>query len=67
MNSPRIICCSVCNGEGRIYVLDHFWDPNTGGGWGDRDIGPCDACEGMGGEIIETEPVELEDLEWASS
>jgi hypothetical protein len=60
MNSPRIVCCSCCDGEGRIQ---HY----TGGlDWGDGSprgyTEPCPYCDGTGGEIIETEIVTLDDI-----
>ena len=56
MANERIICCETCGGEGQIY----------GGEYEDeRDCGPCEVCEGTGGEIIETQPIEMEDLEYA--
>jgi hypothetical protein len=63
MSDPRIIPCECCGTEGRIYVLDFNHCHETGGGWGERDIGSCEACEGTGGEIIETQPITFEDLE----
>lgn len=61
MNDPRIVPCQCCGSEGRIYDKYYTWQD----GWIDRDIGPCEACEGTGGEIIETEPITMEDLEHA--
>ncbi len=55
MTDYRIILCEACSSEGRVY-RGHANDPNP------RDEGPCPACEGTGGEIIETQPIELEDL-----
>lgn len=55
MSDPRVWPCQWCGSEGRIYS-GHPNDPNP------RDEGPCEACEGTGGEIIETEPIEMEDL-----
>lgn len=56
MTDPRIVPCEYCGSEGRIYV-GHGNDPHP------RDDGPCPACEGTGSEIIETEPVALDDLD----
>ena len=57
MNDPRIIPCTHCGSEGRILGSRHGGnDPDT------IDHGPCPACEGTGGEIIETEMIEMEDL-----
>lgn len=64
MNDTRIVLCQACGSEGRVYVTgyDHgSW--NEPPHWYERDTGPCPYCEGTGGEIIETEPIEMEDLE----
>lgn len=53
MTDPRIIPCTSCGSEGRIY-RGQYED--------ERDCGPCEACEGTGGEIVETEPVTFEDF-----
>ncbi len=55
MANERILPCEACGSEGRIYS-GHPNDPHP------RDEGPCPWCEGTGGEIIETEPVTLDDL-----
>jgi hypothetical protein len=63
MSDVRIVGCEACGTEGRIYVTD--WSPgdwNEPGHWGERDTGPCPYCEGTGGEIIEVEPIEMDDL-----
>lgn len=52
----RVVPCTHCGSEGRLY-RGHANDPNP------RDCGPCPVCEGTGGEVIEVEPVELENLE----
>jgi hypothetical protein len=54
MSSPRIVLCEACGSEGRIYR-----------GWyeDERDCGPCPYCDGTGGEVIETQPIDLEDLD----
>lgn len=56
--NARIVPCETCGTEGRIYATKsgHPNDPDS------VDLGPCSACEGTGGEIVETEPVTLEDL-----
>lgn len=54
MNENRIPC-ERCQSEGRIY-RGHPNDPNP------RDEGPCPVCEGTGGELVETQPVTMEDL-----
>lgn len=60
----RVVGCEACGTEGRVLVGDVFWDRAIGGFVpGERDEGPCPYCEGTGGEIIETQPIEMEDLE----
>lgn len=54
MCNERIIPCEACQSEGRI-LRGQYED--------ERDCGPCPYCEGTGGEIIETEPIEMEDLD----
>lgn len=51
----RIITCEHCGGEGRL-LRGHPNDPHP------TDCGPCKACDGTGREVIETEPVEMDDL-----
>ncbi len=60
MCNARIVLCSGCGSEGRIYQA---WgnDPDP------VDTGPCPWCEGTGGEIIETLPIELSDLDAISA
>lgn len=62
MTDPRIVPCEHCGTEGRIYERADFYDRQYGWQPGERDLGPCEACEGTGGEIVETEPITLEDL-----
>jgi hypothetical protein len=54
----RIVPCEWCGTEGRLYrtASGHPNDPDT------IDIGPCSACEGTGGEIVEVEPITMEEL-----
>lgn len=54
----RIVSCDACGSEGRILqsASGHANDPY------DRDCGPCPCCKGTGSEIIEVEPITLEDL-----
>lgn len=59
MCNARIIPCEACGTEGRLYVTDYDYE----NGWGERDDGPCPWCEGTGGELIETQSIELADLE----
>lgn len=54
MTDPRIVPCDRCGSEGRLY---------SGQYEDERDCGECPVCEGTGGEIIETEPIEMEDLD----
>lgn len=68
-DSPRLIGCEHCGTEGCGRPLD----PDDGtcvcryqGYDGNSPINcedACPYCEGTGGELIATEPVELEDLE----
>jgi hypothetical protein len=52
----RIVACEACGAEGRVLVtVPGQWDP--------EDRGPCPYCEGTGGEIITTQPIEMEDLD----
>jgi hypothetical protein len=55
MSNERVVPCEACQSEGRILTSD--------GGPDETDHGACPHCEGTGGEIIETQPVELEDLQ----
>lgn len=55
----RIVLCEACGSEGRIQHVTGFdWHDGSPTGWEE----PCPYCEGTGGEIIVTEPIELEDL-----
>lgn len=58
-NDCRVVACEACGTEGRLYVTNY---DASQGCWGERDIGPCPYCDGTGGEIIETQPIEMEDL-----
>ena len=53
MSNARIVFCETCGSEGRI-LRGNAPDP--------ADYGPCPVCEGTGGEVIETQPIELDDL-----
>jgi hypothetical protein len=55
MSEHRIVPCEHCGTEGRIYS-GYSNDPHP------KDEGPCPACEGTGGEIVEVEPITLDDL-----
>jgi hypothetical protein len=52
----RIVACEACGTEGRVLAtMLGQWDP--------EDHGPCPYCEGTGGEIITTQPIEMADLD----
>lgn len=59
MTDVRLVLCEHCGSEGRLYRTrsGHPNDPDT------IDRGPCAECEGTGRELIEVEPIELEDLD----
>jgi hypothetical protein len=68
MLSGTIVPCEDCGSEGRIIVsAPTYYEPLA-----ERDLGPCPTCEGTGGALIETEPLEPEDwfrdllAEWAA-
>ncbi len=65
MNSPRIVLCDHCGSEGRIIRQCVGYEPGCAHphNFGERDDGECPACEGTGGEIIETHPITLNDLD----
>ena len=52
----RIILCRRCGSEGRTLVA---WP----GQYDPVDCGPCPQCEATGSEIVEVEPIEMEDLD----
>jgi len=45
----RVVACDACRAEGR--TADFYDGPM-----------PCPVCEGTGGEVIEVQPVEMDDL-----
>ena len=51
----RIVACEACGTEGRIYHGngDKPWDY----------VEECPYCDGTGGEIITTQPIEMADLD----
>jgi hypothetical protein len=59
----RIVPCLDCGTEGRIYITDYDQRGSPDNYWGERDIGPCESCDGTGGEIVETFLIELADLD----
>jgi len=67
MDDPRVIPCQHCGTEGRIYRRAWIYEPGCGHAHhhGEEDCGECPTCEGTCGEIIETEPITLEDMEEA--
>jgi hypothetical protein len=52
----RIVACEACGTEGRVLVT-------VAGQWDPENRGPCPYCDGTGGEIIITQPIEMEDLD----
>lgn len=54
MCNARVVLCETCGSEGRLLTND--------GGPYDTDWGPCPWCESTGGEVIETQPITLEDF-----
>jgi DnaJ-class molecular chaperone len=59
MPDVRIVLCEACGGDGRVWTSRYGGnDPDV---W---DAGPCPVCEGTGDEIVEVQPIEMEDLEW---
>lgn len=52
----RIILCRMCGSEGRTFKA---WP----GQYDPVDCGPCPVCEGIGIEIIEVWPIEIDDLD----
>lgn len=55
MSNTRFINCQVCQTEGRILT--------NNGGPDDVDHGVCPACNGECAVEVETQPVEMEDIE----
>lgn len=54
MISITIQPCEACGSEGRIYrSAPTYYEPLA-----EADCGPCPYCEGTGGELIETFPVD---------
>lgn len=51
----RLVLCEACGSEGRILICD--------GGPDERDHGECPACNGTGRELVEVEPIEMDDLD----
>lgn len=59
----RVVPCEACGSEGRLYERHTWYDREYGYQDGEEDTGPCPYCEGTGGELIEVEPIEMEDLD----
>ena len=60
----RIVPCTACGSEGRVPHV--VWVYEHGCGFAHEDVylgEECPCCEGTGGEIIEVQPIEMEDLE----
>ena len=55
MDNERIVLCDACGSEGR--------DLRSNGGPDDIDYGECSVCEGQGSVIIETAPIDKNDLD----
>lgn len=53
---PLLVLCEACGSEGRILTANGN-DPDH------TDLGECPWCSGTGGELVECEPITLEDLE----
>lgn len=53
----RVILCEACGSEGRILT--------SNGGPYDNDYGECKVCDGRGFYFIETQPIEMDDLDAA--
>lgn len=49
---PVLMPCDCCGSEGRIYRGQYE---------NERDCGECPVCEGTGGALIPSEPVEPDD------
>ncbi|MGY3609892.1 MULTISPECIES: hypothetical protein [unclassified Bradyrhizobium] len=60
MSNARVVLCEACGSEGRLFTLTHI--SREDGQW-DGHSEPCPWCEGTGGEVIETQPIDMEDLE----
>jgi DnaJ-class molecular chaperone len=58
--SWRVVLCEACGSEGRIYI-DTYQRDEYGNMMEAAE--ECPYCEGTGGELIETQPIELADLD----
>lgn len=52
----RIVLCEACGSEGHVYRAARGAPYET-------DCGECPCCEGTGLTVIETDPIEMEDLD----
>lgn len=68
VDSFRIVPCEACGSEGRIYLRCMTYEPGCGHAHyhGERDDGECPVCEGTGSAVIQTEPVDMDDLIFAN-
>lgn len=60
MTALRIVPCAACGSEGSVRHITHI--SREDGQW-DGHIEPCPHCGGTGGEIIDTQPIEADDLD----
>lgn len=63
MIDPRIVLCQDCGSEGVLR-----WDSYQRDEYGNvmEHTEDCRTCDGTGGEIVETSPIELDDLDAAA-
>lgn len=61
MTRPVLVSCECCGSEGRVYVREDYYDRLYGWQPGERDLGPCEECEGTGGALVPSFPVEPDD------
>jgi hypothetical protein len=58
-SDDRVVPCEACGTEGQIITwsgsIDRYGNPM-------EDAHSCPHCDGTGGEIIKTQPIEMEDL-----
>jgi hypothetical protein len=57
-----IVPCEACEGEGRFQHFTHYDRNGNECGWTER----CSWCEGTGGEVIDGQPIDMEDAEFLS-
>ena len=62
---PILTFCEACGGEGRMYVSAWGYEPGCGHAHNhfEDDRGECQACEGHGRTLVESQPVNLDDLD----